>query len=432
MSAPERLSKTGLLVLIASRMRTKRRNCLAVKIGCIAAVGCVMATVGCTTVQTATPAATAVDRSAAGGALEHGDPAAPADKVVVAAADAPAARAGAESPPPPGKSSTNSAVANSSSIPTSSTAGISDARQRRLLEVAADFDHRRDEAQYQAALNRWREDDAAGCRETLIQLLNRSPNHCPARLLLADVQLSEGNSKAALEQARQVLAVEPQNAEAHHVMGLTLDALGETAAAISHYEQATRLDSQNEQYAACYHSAIDASVPPAAIPGEQNVSDRIVPRESVDGAQSVDPAGFAGGADRAASAAAANGVVQASAVSPIRADCDESPDARAAVARVVEAIEKDRVEDAVRIATDALAKHPRSALLYRVLGAAHYRAANYPAAQVAIAQALSLDKSDALAYFLMGSTLERLGQAEAAERQFAEAARLDPRFNRRD
>ena len=59
---------------------------------------------------------------------------------------------------------------------------------------------------------------------------------------------------------------------------------------------------------------------------------------------------------------------------------------------------------------------------------AQYRLGDYAAAQVAIAQGLSLDKSDALAYFLMGSTLARLGQAEAAERQFAEAARLDPRF----
>ena len=67
-----------------------------------------------------------------------------------------------------------------------------------------------------------------------------------------------------------------------------------------------------------------------------------------------------------------------------------------------------------------------------VLGAAQYRLGDYQAAQVAIAQALSLDKSDALAYFLMGSTLVRLGQTTAAERQFAEAARLDPRFSRHE
>ena len=50
-------------------------------------------------------------------------------------------------------------------------------------------------------------------------------------------------------------------------MGLALDALGETTAAISHYEQATRLDSQNEQYAACYHAALDASIPPKQFAG---------------------------------------------------------------------------------------------------------------------------------------------------------------------
>ena len=65
--------------------------------------------------------------------------------------------------------------------------------------------------------------------------------------------------------------------------------------------------------------------------------------------------------------------------------------------------------------------------LVSMLGAAQYRLGNYNAAQVAIGQALSLDKSDALTYFLMGSTLARLGQNQAAERQFSEAARLDPR-----
>jgi tetratricopeptide (TPR) repeat protein len=63
-----------------------------------------------------------------------------------------------------------------------------------------------------------------------------------------------------------------------------------------------------------------------------------------------------------------------------------------------------------------------------VLGAAHYRRGEYQVAQTALAQALSLDKSDALAYFLMGSTLAKQNEHEAAAKYLAEAARLDVRF----
>ena len=386
-----------------------------------------IASAGCATVETAKPAVNNTDRSAAGGAVETGDPAAPADKAVISAADDRA------DDPPPNKP----VAAKPSTGKKDSASGISETRERRLREVAADFDRRRDEAQYQAALNRWREDDGAGCREALAALLGRTPGHCAARLLLADVELSQGNPKAALEQARQVLALEPKNAEAHHVMGLSLDALGETTAAISHYEQATRLDSENEQYAACYHAALDASIPPHATATDTTPSKiRTIPSdgmrpENIASGNPADSKGYtdeSDGADRITPPGGSSRVVPASAFGPVESGSDESPDARQAVTRAADALRNDHPQSAVDLASDALVRHPKSASLYRVLGASQYRLGNYAAAQVAIAQALSLDKSDALAYFLMGSTLARLGQSEAAERQFAEAARLDPRF----
>lgn len=358
------------------------------------------------------------DRPAAGGAAEAGDPSAPAGKTDVSASNDPAAN---PSHPSQDKLAGAKPTADKKAPPPS----LTETREQRLREVAADFDRRRDEAQYQAALNRWREDDAAGCREALGQLLARTPSHCRARLLLADVELSQGNAKAALEQARQVLALEPKNAEAQQVMGLSLDALGETTAAISHYEQATRLDSQNEQYAACYHAALDASIPPNAVP---SVAVRPEDASSADSGGSSGNADGPDRADRSRATATSERVVPASASGLIDAGSDDSPDARRAVARAADALRNNRPQEAVEIATEALARHPKSATLYRVLGASRYRLGDYGAAQVAIAQALSLDNTDALAYFLMGSTLARLGQSEAAERQFAEAARLDPRF----
>jgi tetratricopeptide (TPR) repeat protein len=97
--------------------------------------------------------------------------------------------------------------------------------------------------------------------------------------------------------------------------------------------------------------------------------------------------------------------------------------------RAVDALARGDTEGAIQWATAGLAQSPQQpAPLYRLLGAAHYRRGEYQAAQIALGQALSLDKPDALSYFLMGSTLSKLGQSETAARCFAEAARLDPRF----
>jgi Tfp pilus assembly protein PilF len=73
-------------------------------------------------------------------------------------------------------------------------------------------------------------------------------------------------------------------------------------------------------------------------------------------------------------------------------------------------------------------RHNDSAALARTLGTAYYRQGDYPAAQSALEQALSLDNSSGLAYLLMGCTLEKLGQTEAAGANFEQARRLDPRL----
>jgi tetratricopeptide (TPR) repeat protein len=69
-----------------------------------------------------------------------------------------------------------------------------------------------------------------------------------------------------------------------------------------------------------------------------------------------------------------------------------------------------------------------SAAIRRILGAAYYRLGDYDSSQVVLQQALSLDKSSALSYFLMGCTLAKLGQLSAAETHFRQAQRLDPRY----
>jgi tetratricopeptide (TPR) repeat protein len=119
-----------------------------------------------------------------------------------------------------------------------------------------------------------------------------------------------------------------------------------------------------------------------------------------------------------------------SAQSEISANSSESPlILHDPLHRAAAALAQGDTETALDIASRGLSQNPEEAsALYRVLGTAHYRRGEYQAAQAALTQALSLDKSDALSYFLMGSTLEKLAQHEAAQGYFAEAARLDGRY----
>jgi len=70
-----------------------------------------------------------------------------------------------------------------------------------------------------------------------------------------------------------------------------------------------------------------------------------------------------------------------------------------------------------------------AAQLYRILGVAYYRLEDYQSSEVALRQALSLDKSSALSYLLMGCTLSKLGQFESAEAHLRQARTINPRYS---
>ena len=71
---------------------------------------------------------------------------------------------------------------------------------------------------------------------------------------------------------------------------------------------------------------------------------------------------------------------------------------------------------------------PDSAAIRRILATAQYRLGDYKSSQVALQQALSLDNSSGLSYFLMGCTLVQLGQPAVAPTYVRQARRLDPRY----
>jgi tetratricopeptide (TPR) repeat protein len=92
------------------------------------------------------------------------------------------------------------------------------------------------------------------------------------------------------------------------------------------------------------------------------------------------------------------------------------------------ALKYNQPDLAIELLQPAAKRFARSAPLQRILGVAYYRLGEYPSSQVALQQALSLDKSSALSYFLMGCTLRRLGERESAEAHFRQAQALDPRY----
>ena len=134
------------------------------------------------------------------------------------------------------------------------------------------------------------------------------------------------------------------------------------------------------------------------------------------------------GLDRPRSAALTSGAVDEA--RELLCDvCRAAPDDDGLATRAaVLALQHDQPALAVELAEASLVEHPQSAPLFRVLGTAQYRQEQWQAAHIAFEQALDLDNTNALAYFLMGSTLSKLGQAEAADWHHRRARQLDPRY----
>ena len=98
-------------------------------------------------------------------------------------------------------------------------------RKEREAEAVRSFEQHRDEAQLQAALDRWHQGDAAGCEARLAALVQRRPDYCDARLHLGEILAARGRQPKR-NRICAVLDREPNRADAHHALGLVLDAAG--------------------------------------------------------------------------------------------------------------------------------------------------------------------------------------------------------------
>ena len=351
----------------------------------------------------------------------------------------------------------------------------SEKRRQRNEEVVRSFEASRDQTAYEAALARWEQNDSKGCRESLEPLLARNPKHIDAQLLLAEVNLLDNRTKEALNQVDEALRMQPNNARALYSKGLVLDAMGQSTDSLAYYEQAVRAEPENEIYSICYQNAkgsdgsnaalsdnviaagyTDASKSDnnfAPMPRDQGpaLKTPATGRHQVGSPSAEMPAlelpdkakknaGFSDSYAHAESVVSAeeflsegqralsDGSAEAARIAFHKATACQPNNPEIPLVSGGAALRTNHPELAVELLTHAAKHFSKSAAIYRMLGVAYYRLGDYQLSQVALQQALSLDKSSALSYFLMGCTLAKLGQAEPAEAHFQQAKAIDPRY----
>ncbi len=352
-------------------------------------------------------------------------------------------------------------------------------REERKQRAAAEFEAARNEAEYKSAMNLWDRNNLKGCEEALRSLIERVPAHREARLLLIDVCLAQNNLREAAEQAERLLADFPNDAQVHYSAALALDSLGRCDEALVHYQRAVSLAPDNEAYRAGYLAAreaagrrrpktpnviadLAAAIAPAAIADEPAVrsTGHAIAETEPTGSRRTANAGVA-----TVAASAGEGAGNAVFADPVSNDdrsaqsaddlirqgrialSEGNPNAAAELFRqailrspneprvilsaATAALRYEQPELAVQLLKAAAARFPQHAVIHQTLGLACYRLADYSAAQDALNRALSLDKSNALSYFLMGCTLAKTGQTDTAEHYLRQAEALDPRWTTR-
>src|SRR4029077_14886335 len=89
-------------------------------------------------------------------------------------------------------------------------------------------------------------------------ILGRNPKHYEARLLLAELCLSEEDFEEARKNLELAISERSQDAHSQHMMGLLLETMGEESEALDYYRRAAELEPDNEIYAASCRGSAEA------------------------------------------------------------------------------------------------------------------------------------------------------------------------------
>ena len=329
-------------------------------------------------------------------------------------------------------------------LPQPPIADVAPQRDERRDEAVRQFEQQRDDAQYQTALHRWEQGDAAGCETELARLLQRNPEHQRGQLLMADVLMSQGRVANAEAGLRTAVENDP-NWESLLALGLLLETSGRRPEAISHLRRAATLAPNNvvlrealtaleadeaAGIAPVVHMAPIVPATPTAVAAGRDTSAGYLHQSPAPPSLTAFASTETGRLllSEAESVLAAGDLSQA-AVLLHDAVHAEPQNQQLPYSTSVALLRGGHAPLAVDLLEAAVTLHPRHVHLQRLHGAALIEAERFAEAQVALQQALSLDNSSALTYFLLGISLEAQGQAEAARLHRLQATKLDPRFS---
>ncbi len=333
---------------------------------------------------------------------------------------------------------------------------VTEKLKQRNKEVTADFEAKRDAAEFQAAFACFKQGDAVGCEQQLCQLLQRNPDDRDARLLAAEVCLDDNRTGEAFSHVEQAVEAHPDDPQVAYTMGLVLDATGQEAGATVYYQLAAEREPENELFALAHLTALEsAELAPVgrvsnpspnslALVGKPTELE-MVARAMRSGAPAVQESSRSGPVDSGKPISAEpvpttfqqacreleRGSPEEAALLFREAVATSPNDPHIPISAGVTALRHNQPALAVDLLLPAKHRFLRCVEIYRVLGTAYYRLGDYKSSQVALQQALSLDKSSGLSYFLMGCTLAKLGQQEAARDHLKQARTLNPRYGLR-
>ena len=260
-------------------------------------------------------------------------------------------------------------------------------RKQRKSAAVEEFERRRDWAEFQASLTAWKQGDTIRCRESIERLLARNPDHAEARDLLARLD------KEAQEPLESATPVRLASFDSSSQAALPADSMAEAA---------------ND------HPVCGSAKLAARARANGNMALAEAARLVAEGEKAL-----------------ARDNCEAAMALFNRAVSAIPDDPHIPTLAAVSALQLNRADVAACLAREAMVRFPDSAALHRTLGVACYRSGDYESSQVVLQQALSLDNTNALAYFLQGCTLSKLGKSEAADAHLRQAATLDPRYAQR-
>ncbi len=325
---------------------------------------------------------------------------------------------------PPSRSAAEATASDSADEPVMAEDEETDAKARRQAAVVA-FEAKRDQIQYEAALAQWHSGDTAGCQTQLEEQLARQPKQPDKRLLLTDVYLLSGQPDRALESARIAARQFGDDAGVLHSAGLTFEALGYEDEAFDYFRRSFAIDDQTEVIRLSYQNAVQSAIEATAAAQQ---------RQSPSGGVSVPSPAVEEG--EAPWQLAIRTLVDASQGNDSRRTAtliaefvnrhETEPDVLAQAGKFL--LQRNQPNLALHLLESALEQQTESAAVYRVIAMAYYRTGDYEASRRALHFSLSLDKSSALSYFLMGATLSKLGMSEPAERSYRRSVQIDPRY----